>query len=225
MSRGVRGWCSALALVLFGLYGVALADLPSGFRVLRQLGKPCRLLDEARPWVVQSGQGRYPEVVAHALEVWNREAVAAGKGPFFRFARAGERADLVIDWSGTGLPPDKAAGVFWDVGLGFRRVQRLVMDGSHRIPDGNRAEILIQELGHVLGLGDSSDPGDLMYPVMRRRRLSQATAAHLSPRDRQALSWLYAQPDGVPILAPGELWPRPVPRVTPVPAVREEILK
>ena len=195
------------------------AQMPDGYEVILQFGRPCRIATMALPWRVASSDPRMGEVVSQALAVWNAEGLRLGVGPFFALVSAGEPADLMIDWSGQGLPPDKAAGVFWDAGLGYTRVLRLVMDGRFRVPDGNRTQILMQELGHVLGLGHSQDRRDVMYEVMMTRRVSRPSGVGLSERDRAALSWLYAEPEWVPILAPQQPFVRPRIEVSPVPTV------
>lgn len=209
---GTWRWIPVLAVLLTL---TARAELPEGYQVRRQFGKPCRLDIRALPWRIGSTDDRMSAVVAHALKAWNTEGLSLGLGPLFTVTPPGEASDLVIDWSGQGLPPDKAAGVFWDANLGYLRVTRLVMDGRHRIPDGNRAQILMQELGHVLGLGDSSDRRDVMWTVMQTRRLYRATDAGLTQRDRAALAWLYEQKDWVPILAPQQAFVRPLPPAEP----------
>jgi hypothetical protein len=77
----------------------------------------------------------------------------------------------------------------------------MVMDPLHKIPEGNRTQILLQEFGHILGLGDSSHRSDVMYPVMHTRRHRKVKSAKLSSRDAEALRWLYAQQDFVPIVS------------------------
>lgn len=189
--------------------------------MLRQLGKPCRIAPTDLPWKIRNGDGRYPKVFEHAVNAWNAEGRKLGVGPFFEVVSQGE--DLLVDWSGSKLPPDKAGGVFWDTNLGYRRVTSLAMDGSHRVPDGNRAEILMQEFGHVLGLGDSADPKDVMHPVMHTRRAYRLGSAALTRRDQETLAWLYGQTEYTPILKPRQLYvrpnaaPSPSPSFTPLP--------
>lgn len=212
-----RGLFLTSLLALFGFAAAFAVDtqasLPPGYKVLRQLGKPCRISLADLPWKLRDGDTRYSKVTRHAVEAWNSEGRRLGVGPFFQLVSEGE--DLLLDWSGAGLPADKAGGVFWDSNLGYRRAKSLAMDGGHRVPDGNRAEILMQELGHLLGLGDSVDPSDIMYPVMHTRRAYRLSSAALTERDRQSLSWLYAQSEWIPILKPKQPFRRPA--VTPNP--------
>ena len=195
------------------------AQMPDGYEVIRQFGRPCRIATLALPWRVASSDPQMSAVVNQALAAWNAEGLRLGLGPFFAPVLPGEPVDLTIDWSGRDLPSDKAAGVFWDAGLGYTRVLRLVMDGRFRVPDGNRTQILMQEFGHVLGLGHSRDRQDVMYEVMMTRRVSRPSGVRLTERDRAALSWLYGQPEWVPILAPGQPFVRPLMDVSPVPMV------
>lgn len=233
MGEGARP--SGLTLVVIGLLvGTAQAQLPEGYQVRRQFGKPCRIDTRTLPWRVTSTDDRMAAVEAHALKSWNAEGIRLGLGPFFAATLPGENSDLIIDWTGGGLPADKAGGVFWDANLGYLRVMGLVMDGRFRIPDGNRTQILMQELGHVLGLDHSSDRRDIMWTVMQTRRLYRPSDARLTERDRAALAWLYAQPEWVPILSarqpfvkqpppaipartPETPAPSPEPAFTPVP--------
>lgn len=210
-----RLWLLGLLAFLFA--APAVAQLPEGYRVSRQFGKPCRIDTLAFPWRVASSDTRFSSVVEHAVATWNAESLRLGLGQFFKFSQTPESAQLVIDWSGQDLPGDKAGGVFWDANLGYKRVLKVSMDGGHRVPQGNRAEILMQELGHVLGLGDSSEPSDIMYPIMRTRRLARVSRAGLSQRDKAAITWLYSQPEWVPILAPAQLLRPPEP-ATPEPS-------
>ena len=230
--RGPQACSSALQLLnRFAFLSVVVSALafavwanpvlPSGYQVLRQFGKPCRIASTDLPWKIRNGDGRYPKIFEHALNAWNAEGRRLGLGPFFEVVSQGE--DLVVDWSGTKLPPDKAGGVFWDTNLGYRRVTSLAMDGAHRVPDGNRAEILMQELGHVLGMGDSADSKDVMHPVMHTRRAYRLGSAALTRRDQETLAWLYGQTDFTPILKPRQIYvrpgatPSPSPSFTPLP--------
>lgn len=203
---------------------LALAQPPAGYDYVRQFGKPCRLRVADLPWQLYNAGGHHPDTVAHVVGVYNREAARLGLPPFYEITTVAEAANLTIDWSGRGLPGDKAAGVFWDAGLGYKRVLGLSMDGLHRLPAGNRAQILMQELGHVLGLGDSRVESDVMHPVMHRRRYYRISQIDLTARDRAALAALYRSAEWVPILGRGQVLKKktPAPQFTPIPAETNE---
>lgn len=210
-----------LLTLILGLALVAVSHAqPPGYSFIQQLGKPCRLRSDDLPWQVFNPSGRYPEVLDHVLNSYNREAKLLGLPPFFERTTVPEAANLVVDWSGRGLPPDKAGAVFWDANLGYKRVLGLAMDGQHRVPPGNRAQILLQEFGHVLGLGDSTVSTDVMHPVMHKRRYYRLQQARLTERDQAALRWLYQTSDWVPILGLKQKLkrtpPQPAPLFTPI---------
>ncbi|MBI3928547.1 MAG: matrixin family metalloprotease [Armatimonadetes bacterium] len=208
MARGLLGTTLAL-LVLLGAQ--ATAALPQGYQVRRWHNLSCRLDREMLPWKLYSGVPDFHPVFLHGIRSWNNAGHMQSYPDLFAPVPTAAEADLVIDWNGRGLPADKAGAVWWGDGC---RVLGLSMEPNRGIPAGNLAQIFMQELGHVLGLGDSTSPGDIMYPVMHRRRYAEVTSAVLSDRDRAAFTWLYNQAEFHPIRPPQD---RPVPMVTPVP--------
>jgi predicted Zn-dependent protease len=133
-----------------------------------------------------------------AIETWNRLGLDLGLGYLYQRCDEPDSADLHIRWSDPQLPRDKAAATWWSAGESQRRVLGLSMDGKFAIPEGNQAQILTHELGHVLGLGESYQPGDMMYYIMERRHL-RLDQVQLSMRDKLALRWLYQQQNFIPI--------------------------
>lgn len=174
------------------------APPPHSFDILLAGGRPCRIPPERTPWFVHDVGGRQEAVVARALQVWNQAALELGIGHLFQRTDNPDSADLWIQWNDPNLPPDKAAATWWDLGLQQRRVRGISMDGQFSLPEGNRAQVLTHELGHVLGLGESNQPGDMMFYQMQRRRL-RLGELRLSERDRGALEWLYQQRRYAPI--------------------------
>lgn len=208
-------------LFVLWLSGTALGQ-PPGYSYISQFDKPCHLRPSDLPWKVYETNSSYRQVTDYVLSTYNKEASRLGLPAFFVRTQAPQQAQLTVDWSGRGLPRDKAGGVFWDANLGYKRVTSLAMDGQHRVPIGNRAQILMQEFGHVLGLGDSNISRDIMHPVMHTRRYYRLSQVNLTPRDREALQWLYRQPNWVPILGRGQQLrkpqpPKPRPLFTPIP--------
>ncbi len=184
------------------------SDLPPGYKVMRQFGKPARWRRDLLPIRLHSSS--HDQVVDHCLTQWN----LAGQGLVYVRAPA-EEADVLLEWSSPRLPAGRAGAVWWNPVMGYLLVEGMAVDGAWRVSDGVRARVLLQELGHCLGLSDSNDPGDVMYTVVvnSRRRPLALEAARLSARDRQALAWLYAQEEFVPIQVrlPDPAAPTPVP--------------
>lgn len=205
----------AIALLLLTLPTQAQ---PQDYNFISQFGKPCRLRASDLPWQVYNSGG-HSEVLRYVVSVYNSEARRLGQTSFFEITTVRSAAHLTVDWSGLGLPSNRAGGVFWDAGIGYKRVLGLSMDGAHRVPKGNRAQILMQELGHVLGLGDSKVRSDIMHPIMHTQRYYRFSQVQLTNRDRAALAWLYSRTEWVPILGQGQTLKEalPQPSFTPIP--------
>lgn len=168
------------------------------FELLRVEGRPSRIPAQRLPWLVHAGELPRLPVVDRAISLWNRTGLDLGLGYLFQRTDDPSAADLVINWHDPGLPKEKAAATWWGYSSGQRRVLGLSMDGSFPIPEGNVAQILSHELGHVLGLGESYQVGDMMFFEMDRRRL-RMDQLQLSLRDKLALRWLYQQSVYAPI--------------------------
>jgi hypothetical protein len=173
--------------------------LPSGYEVLMQGGRPCRLPGKS-PLLIYSNDDRFHQVFQFSVEIWNSAARIQGIAPPFACAASPSEADVTLDWSGQGLPSSAAGAVWWLTGEGVERVRGITMEPNTRIPEGNLAEILIQELGHVTGLGHSRDDGDIMHLNISPQRYPYLSSVHLSTRDMQAFAWLYSQQTYVPII-------------------------
>jgi hypothetical protein len=163
---------------------------PQGFDFLLQGGRPSRIPPQRLPWAIYTPE--WTGEVDRATDVWNECGQALGIGRLFWRTIDPQLADLWIDWRDPRLPPDKAAATWWDTGPNYRRVRGISMDPQYNVPDGNRSQVLAHELGHVLGLGESSQPQDMMFFQMHGRRLGLGDV-RLSGRDAQALAWLYGQ--------------------------------
>jgi predicted Zn-dependent protease len=173
--------------------------LPGGFEVLMQGGRPCRLQGKA-PLLIYSNDDRFYRVFMYALESWNNAARTIGIVPLFACAGSPREADVTVDWSGQGLPSYAAGAVWWLSDEGAERVKGISMEPNTRLPEGSLAEILMQELGHVVGLGHSSDSRDILYKDMHRHRYPSLSSVKFTQRDLQAFAWLYSQQAFIPIL-------------------------
>ncbi|MCE7873832.1 hypothetical protein DYH09_26155 [bacterium CPR1] len=199
-------WLAVTLLLVLPI--AAQSELPPGYKVMRQFGKPARWRRENLP--IRLFSSAHERLVDHCLARWNQ----AGQGVLYRRSSADE-ADVRLDWSSPRLPAGRAGAVWWNPVMGYLLVDGMAVDGEWNVSQGVRARVLLQELGHCLGLSDSTNPGDVMYTVVvnHRRRPQPLEAARLSARDQQALAWLYAQEEFVPIQVhlPDPAAPTPVP--------------
>lgn len=180
--------------------------LPNGepplqqYDFMKSLGRPCRIPGNRLPWGIYTAPAQQ-HLVGAALQVWNRWAAQLGWGPFFVLVFQKEQADLVVQWGDPRLPRDKAAATWWSSARQGLRTQGVSVEYNPRVAAGNQVQALAHELGHVLGLGESYQAGDLMYYKLSARRL-RVDQVRLTDRDRTALQWLYQIP------SPGTIWGR-----------------
>jgi len=110
----------------------------------------------------------------------------------FQFVRDSAQAEVFVKWiESFSIRRTGQADVMWDPDGWL--VRGLLTIATH-VNDGRTVSrdvaytVTLHEIGHLLGLGHSDDPEDLMYP---------ATSVHdLTPRDRRTARLLYALPPG-----------------------------
>lgn len=110
----------------------------------------------------------------------------------FRFVRDSATAEVHVHWIHS-FPMNRSgqAEVFWD-GRGW--IRKAILTLATHDPYGRPVDadvlytVALHEIGHLLGLGHSDDPGDLMYTV--------TSVSDLTARDRRSARLLYALPPG-----------------------------
>ena len=137
-------------------------------------------------------QGIDPQYGEEVRKAFNRWQHVGGIPIPFTFVLDSNAADVHVRWVDS-FPADRLgeAEVAWDWnGWLVRGSLKLATHGSHgrSLPPDIVYVVAMHEVGHLLGLGHSDDPGDLMYPT--------PTARDLTLRDRRSARLLYALPPG-----------------------------
>lgn len=155
-----------------------------------------RLPDPPRvSWALDASVGEREEPLSRAtLERVLERACASWAGPVeLRAARASETPDLLVGWrSGAhgACPPFGSSSAVAHAGplppptfvhLDRERRWRDGLDGE-RAPPGEESalQVLVHELGHVLGLDHTPDPEAALFPDAREPRLGASDRAGLA---------------------------------------------
>jgi hypothetical protein len=158
-----------------------------------------------RVWLAagDSAPGWRPEfeaVVRAAFASWEQ----VGLPVRFAFVATPDEADVRVTWTER-LAARRAGEINWTASTdGWLATGGIVL--ATHVSDGSRADdasvrrIALHEIGHLLGLGHSPDPADVMAPVVR--------VTDLSARDRTTAHLLYT-------LAPGPVGDAGRPAPTP----------
>ncbi|MFC1639832.1 matrixin family metalloprotease [Gemmatimonadota bacterium] len=168
--------------------GYALAEDDSVLK--RWQDRTVRMLTiHVSPILEGSGNDGLERSVRMAFDRWER----VGAIPVsFRTIRDSALAEVHVYWIRS-FPMARSgqAEVFWD-GDGWIKKGVLTLATHDLEGRAITADVLytvaLHEIGHLLGLGHSNDPGDLMFPV--------TTVSDLTGRDRRTARLLYVLPPG-----------------------------
>jgi hypothetical protein len=167
------------------------ATLRSGDSILKRW--PDRSADPVRVYLPASTvRGYTPEhrqAVAEALTRWQR---ASAIPVVFQLVRDSAQADVRVVWiERFRIQRAGQADVVWNaLGWLVRGTLTLATHSPEGVPlsPEETYTVALHEIGHLLGLGHSDDPTDLMYP--------STTIHDLTLRDKRTISLLYALPPG-----------------------------
>ncbi len=133
---------------------------------------------------------RLGEAVRRAFDRWQR---VAGIPVTFVYTRDSSRADVIVRWISE-FPMDRTgqADVRWN-GAGWLLSGTLTLatrnPGGILLPAEAVYTVALHEIGHLIGLGHSDSPADVMYPTTDIR-------VDITVRDRQTARLLYDLPPG-----------------------------
>ncbi|MEP1305208.1 MAG: matrixin family metalloprotease [Balneola sp.] len=167
-------------------------------RILESTDLPIKLYSNHQYFGVHDN---WDNIVRKAVNTWNNAGRSIGiKANFYVLTDIPSDADFTIDWSGEDLPPTAlgAASLTNSNPSYIRGIVMLPPDAENSL---QTAEVLIQEMGHILGLDHSEHPSDIMNGQAHPLHHDDLSQIKLTTRDRQMLSWLYSQSNYVPIVS------------------------
>lgn len=185
---------------------VSKTTKPDGYHFWDFEGSP-RILDASYlPLKIYSNHPHFSlddswdQIINKAINTWNNAGKSIGHTTnFYALTNNINEADFAIDWSGENLPAQAlgSAGLTNSNPSYIGGIVMLPPNSSNKL---QTAEVLVQEMGHILGLEHSEHSADIMNGQAHPLHHDDLSQIKLTGRDRQMLKWLYAQSNYVPIV-------------------------
>lgn len=179
---------------------------PDDYEFLGLNNVPRRIPNEYLPIKVYSNHlqmgvdNDWTQIIKKAIDTWNNAASTVElTNTLFEYTINYSQAGLFIDWSGSGLPYN-ALGVAKLSNSNPTYIMGITMRPPGSDHFGRTAEVLIQEMGHILGIGHSHYQDDLMNGTAHGHIHTDLAQVELTTRDRQMLRWLYNRQNCIDIL-------------------------
>ncbi|MBX9852486.1 MAG: matrixin family metalloprotease [Cytophagaceae bacterium] len=142
----------------------------------------------------------WTEVIKKAINTWNNAGASVGlMNNFFEYTDNASEAGLLFDWSGEGLPAN-ALGVARLTNSNPTYIAGIIMRPPGSEDFARTAEVLIQEMGHILGIEHSGYPDDIMNGTAHGHIHEDLDQVEITQRDRQMLRWLYSRENYIAII-------------------------
>lgn len=164
---------------------------PANYNYIEINDLPARWNVSSLPLKVYSNHRRfgygadYDKVVNRALLIWNNVAESIGlPSGFFQLVEDASQATISMDWSGRYVP----RGALGIAKPGEKFVGMLPLQRYNN--EGQAAEVLLQEMCHLLGVEHSGVEDDIMHGTAHSHG-HELSEVGITDRDRQMLGWLY----------------------------------
>lgn len=165
-------------------------------------GSPMRWNKSDFPLVIYSNHASngyasdYGKLIQKALDMWNVTGNSIGiNTTIFRMTNNRNSADIQMDWSGSVLRNAQLSSALGVAIPGENRVGMWSLrtyKSKFKMSLGDVGEVLVQELGHLLGPVHSEVRNDIMNGTAHGD-FHELSEIKITDRDRQMLGWIYSQ--------------------------------
>ncbi|GEM_PF-3546523 len=167
-------------------------------------GKPMRWSISDFPLTIYSNHtscgfsNDYTKVIQKAFDLWNVTGNSIGiNSKLFKLTNDYNNADIKMDWSGQVLKDTQKPNIL-GVAIPGKNIVGMwplqTYQKYFRMTLGDVGEILVQELGHLLGPVHSEVKDDIMNGSAHGH-FHDLSQIKITDRDRQMLGWIYSQND------------------------------